>query len=147
MKRTLFITCALIVLGLLTAGFVYSESFEEYKARLRSEVRNEMGIDTTVRKTVPSIPAPSAQVKKTVTKTVTKQAGISKSVRDKLNEITVLEKVNYAAASKAVFSIMIIALIPAITAKVKGRSFIAWYVLGLLFFIIVFPVSVFMRRT
>ena len=28
----------------------------------------------------------------------------------------------------------------------KGRSFIAWYVLGLLFWIVVFPVSVFLKK-
>ncbi|MFQ5952501.1 MAG: hypothetical protein ACE5JK_03745, partial [Candidatus Omnitrophota bacterium] len=122
MKRVFVFVCIFVVLSFFLAGLAYSQTLKDYKARVRAEVRREMGLDEPG--------APKAQKEKRMP-----DEGEKRHIKS-VSEI----------ARRSAAILMIIALIPAIIAKVKGRSFIAWYVLGLLFFIIVFPVSVFMKK-
>ncbi|RKY40847.1 MAG: hypothetical protein DRP85_07750 [Candidatus Makaraimicrobium thalassicum] len=117
MKKIFVFGCASIVLSFFLAGLIYSQSLEEIRAKVRSEVRREMGIDESGK--------PDVQQDR--------ERGTP--VRTGLEIIQQLALIS-----------MIIALIPAAIAKVKGRSFIAWWVLGLICFIVVFPVSIFMKK-
>ena len=117
MKKALAFGCAIIVSSFLLAGLAYSQSLEETKARIRSEVRSEMGIGDPGKPDVRQ-----------------------KGERDGSGR-TGLQIIHQLALIA-----MAIALIPATIAKVKGRSFIAWWVLGMVCFVVVFPVSVFMKK-
>ena len=117
MKKIFVFGCASIVLSFFLAGLIYSQSLEEIRVKVRSEVRREMGIDESGK--------PDVQQDR--------ERGTP--VRTGLEIIQQLALIS-----------MIIALIPAAIAKVKGRSFIAWWVLGLICFIVVFPVSIFMKK-
>ncbi|MFH1553134.1 MAG: hypothetical protein ABID83_05835 [Candidatus Omnitrophota bacterium] len=121
MKKLFVLVCVTIVFSLFLAGWGYSQSLEEIRAQAKSEVRSELGLDA------PAKPAVKQQTKK-VTPKVT-------PIRIGPNIIHQLMLVS-----------MIIALIPATIAKVKGRSFIAWWFLGLVCFIVVFPISVYMKK-
>ena len=109
---------AIIVLSVLFAGAVYAQSLAEIREKAKAEVRSEMGIDN-------------------------RQAPVQRSGDSKTSivispELTMLQKVALIG--------IVIALIPAIIARMKGRSFIAWWVLGLIAFIVVFPISVYMKK-
>jgi len=116
-KKVLVFSCAIIVLSLFLAGLVYSQSLEEIRAQVKAEVRRNMGLDEPVKQRV-------QQQKRVDTPEKTK--------------LQILQEVALIA--------MLIAVIPATIAKIKGRSFIAWWVLGLLCFIVVLPVSVYMKK-
>jgi len=119
MKKVFVSGCVSMVLSFFLAGLAYSQSLEEIRARARSEVRSEMGIDA------PGKP----------------------DVRQERRQGTsTLDKTGVEIIRKLALISMVIALIPATIAKAKGRSFIAWWVLGLICFIVVFPVSVYMKK-
>ena len=118
MKKVFVFGCVSIVLSFFLAGLAYSQSLEEIRAEARSEVRSEMGIDKPEKRYVQ---------------------------QERKRDMPV--KVRVEIIRKLALISMIIALIPATIAKVKGRSFIAWWVLGLICFIVVFPVSMYMKKT
>jgi hypothetical protein len=113
MKKVFVFSCMIIALSLFLAGLAYSQSLEEIRAQVRTEVRSELGLDESR--------APEKQEKR--------------ASRTKLDII-----------KESALILMVLALIPATIAKLKGRSFIAWWVLGLLCFIVVFPVSVYLKK-
>ena len=117
MKKVLVFSCAIIVLSFFLANLVYSQSLEDIKARARAEVRSEMGLDKPEKRYVQQVEEVGTPVR------------------------TRLEIMQQGA-----LILMVVALIPATVAKVKGRSFIAWWVLGLIGFIAVFPISIFMKK-
>ena len=117
MKKVLVFSCAIIVLSFFLANLVYSQSLEDIKAKARAEVRSEMGLDKPEKRYVQQVEEVGTPVR------------------------TRLEIMQQGA-----LILMVIALIPATVAKVKGRSFIAWWVLGLIGFIVVFPISMFMKK-
>lgn len=121
MKKVFLVACFFIILSCFMTGAVYSQSLEQIKRQARAEVRREMGLDD---------PAPAAQ-KKYVEKTKEVSSPASPRV-DMVKQIVGI--------------MMIIAIIPGAIAKFKGRSFIAWWLLGLLCFIVVFPASVYMKK-
>lgn len=115
------------------------ESLSEIKARIRREVENEVGA-----KKAPLPPNP-ASAKDTVKKTGTKQPSRQTLTKNSI-EIPVPFDIDPNIASRLAFIIMFFALVPASIARMKGRSFIAWWVLGTLFFIFVMPIAVFMKN-
>ena len=123
MKRIFLISCVIIVLGLLISGEAYSQSLEEIKAQARAEVRREMGLDDPA-------PAPTT----------------GKRYVEKTREVAAPGSPRVDMVKQIVGIMMVIAIIPGAIAKIKGRSFIAWWVLGLLCFIVVFPISVYMKK-
>jgi hypothetical protein len=121
MKKVFVFGCAIIVLMLFLAGVVYSQSLEEIRAQAKAEVKREMGISE------PEPERPRVKVRE-------ERAG-SMSITF---SPTLIQQLALIA--------ILIALIPATIAKVKGRSFIAWWVLGILCFIVVFPISIYMKK-
>ena len=121
MKKVLIYGCTVIVLILLMTGLAYSQSLrpqtlEEIRAQARAEVRREMGV------------------------------GETETIDMHKEESPAHLRTRLQIMQQSVLVLMVLALIPAMIAKLKGRSFIAWYVLGLLFWIVVFPVSVFLKK-
>lgn len=125
MKKSLIFSCIVIVSGLFVSVPANSQSLEEIKASVRAEVRQEMGLDTPKKS-----PAPARQTGRTQEAKKTSAFALPK-----------LDTVQ-----QAVLVLAVIALIPATIAKTKGRSFIAWWVLGLLCFIIVIPAAIYMKK-
>ncbi|MFC1480244.1 hypothetical protein ACFL5Y_02210 [Candidatus Omnitrophota bacterium] len=121
MKKLFVLGCVIIVFSLFLAGWGYSQTMEQIRAQAKAEVRSELGLDE------PAKPAVKRQTKKTTPKVTSIRLGPN-----------IIHQVMFVA--------MVIALIPATIAKVKGRSFIAWWVLGLVLFIVVFPISVYMKK-
>jgi hypothetical protein len=122
-KRVFIILlCALFFAGFFLTPASHSQSLEEIRAKARAEVRREMGLDEPVRPDM-------------------RQEGISGT---KEKGMPVRSKTDILI--QAAFILMVLAIIPATIAKVKGRSFIAWWVLGLLCFIVVFPISIYMKK-
>ena len=118
MKRVFAFICIIIVLGCLVSGVCGAQSLEEIKAQARAEVRSEMGLDQ---------PQPRQQQ---YVKPVNASSGMTR-----------LELIQQVA-----LILVLLAFIPATIAKIKGRSFIAWWVLGFLCFIVVFPAAIYMKK-
>ena len=118
MKKVLVFSCVIIVLGILLGGSVSAQNLEDMKAQARAQVRREMGLDS------PQTP---------------QQRYVQQ--QDVAPARTRLELIQ-----QVVLILILLAFIPATVAKIKGRSFIAWWVLGLLCFIIVFPAAVYMKK-
>jgi hypothetical protein len=123
MKRISIVVCVIIVLGLLAGVSAWSQSvqpqdLEEIRAKVRAEVKREMGVREPEK--------PDVQQK---------EQRVAPHLRTRLEIM-----------QQGALVLLVLALIPAVIAKVKGRSFIAWYVLGLLLWIVAFPASVFMRK-
>ncbi|MFC1548826.1 hypothetical protein ACFL5E_02585 [Candidatus Omnitrophota bacterium] len=116
MRRLFVSICVMGILAILMTGLVCAETMEEIKARARAEARQEMGLDKPAK--------PVAQ----------QETGRSPmSTGQRLLQQLILLAIG-------------LAVIPATIAKVKGRSFIAWWVLGLLFFPVVFFISLFIKK-
>jgi hypothetical protein len=94
------------------------QTLEEIRAQARAEVRREMGIDETRKP----------------------------DVQQKEERAAPHLKTRMEIMQQGALILLALALIPAIIAKAKGRSFIAWYVLGILLWIVAFPAAVFMRK-
>lgn len=121
-RYLIIITCALFFMSFFLAAVSYSQSLEEIRAQVRAEVKQEMGIDEPARRQTPQETLPRAR-----------EEGMR--VRSKTDLLV-----------QSALILMVLAIIPATIAKVKGRSFIAWWVLGLLCFIVVFPISIYMKK-
>ncbi len=121
-----FLLCMLI----LPCKLAHTETLEEIKARVRNEVRSQYG------KTPASPRDPGEAVKTSKKPQTAKKSG----------DLSMLLDVEPDTALRFAFVIMLFAVIPAAIARAKGRSFIAWWVLGTLFFIIVMPVSIFLKK-
>ena len=125
MKKLSIFACVLVVLILFTAVLAYSQSLEQIKASVRAQVRQEMGLDQPERSPSPAQQSPRRQeTKKTAALTL-----------PKLNTV-----------QQIMLILAVIAFVPATIAKMKGRSFIAWWVLGFLCFIVVIPAAVYMKK-
>lgn len=133
MKKVFLVGFAGIVASLLMAGLVYSQSLDEIRAEVRAEVRREM----SVRK--PRVQPVVRRAEKPVVKSAVRQ--VVEEIGTGMSDETRIEVIR-----KVTLFMMGLALIPAGIAKVKGRSFIAWWILGLLCFIIVLPASIFMKK-
>lgn len=118
MKKVLVCSCIVIVLGMVLSGLVYAQSLEEIKAQARAQVRNEMGLDRPVKQ---------------------QEYVQQQDIRPAKTRLELLQQ--------AALILILLAFIPATIAKLKGRSFIAWWVLGLVGFIIAFPASVYIKKT
>ena len=119
MKKVFAVICIIIILGFLLSGIANAQSLEEIKAQARAQVRSELGLDRLQ----------SSQKQQYV-----QQVNVS-SVRTRLEFM-----------QQVALILILLAFIPATIAKIKGRSFIAWWILGLLCFIVVFPASIYMRK-
>ncbi len=108
-----------------------AESLEEMKARIRNEVRDQYGARP------PLTPAYQRNADQNVK---------TPQTRKKTTDLSMLLDVDPATALRFALVIMLFAVIPAAIARSKGRSFIAWWVLGTLFFIIVMPLSLFLKK-
>ncbi len=121
------------LLCVLVAGRGHSQSMEDVKSQIREQVKREMGVSDASQQ--PQQPVPQRR----------ETAAVKKKVAVKQWNVPLLDELDDETLVKLLLVLMVIALLPAAIAKAKGRSFIAWWVLGVLFFIIVFPVSVFMK--
>jgi len=119
MKKVFAFICIIIVLGFLVSGVAGAQSLEEIKAQARAQVRSEMGLDQ---------PQPRQQQK--YVQQVNASSGMTR-----------LELIQQVA-----LILVLLAFIPATIAKIKGRSFIAWWILGFLCFIVVFPAAIYMKK-
>lgn len=126
MRKCIAVIILLTLFGcLLTSPARAQRSLEELKASLRAQVRSEMGMDSSQR--------PSRQA-----------SDAAGGRRRSLSLDNVLNS-QEPWRLKLVFALVVIALIPAVIAKTKGRSFVAWWTLGMLLFIVALPASVFMK--
>lgn len=117
MKKLFVFSCAIIILTFIFAGVVYSQSLEEIREQVRNQVRSEMGVD-------------QPQQQQRYVQKVDVTPGRTK-----------IQLIHQAA-----IILIALAFIPATIAKLKGRSFIAWWVLGLFGFIVAFPISVYIKK-
>ncbi len=127
MKKIIFLISVFLVFSLYCPLSARAQLSEADKARMRAEARQEAGI------TDASYPSSKA-----TTRSQTRSAPRSASMDMILN-------IPAGTFWKLVFLMVVVGLIPAGIAKYKGRSFIAWWVLGILFFIAAFPASLFMK--
>ena len=109
----------------------HAETLEEMKARIRNEVKDRYGASPPL---TPSYQQDTAQ-------NVT-----TPQTRKKASDFSLLPDIDPDTALRFAFVIMLFAVIPAAIARSKGRSFIAWWVLGTLFFVIVMPLSLFLKK-
>lgn len=118
MKKILLFSCFIILLGCFCIEKACSQdSMEQIKAQARAQARQELGI---------------TEVRPQIAERKTEEINPAKTKLEILKQIALIG--------------IIIALIPATIAKLKGRSFIAWWVLGLACFIIVLPISIYMKK-
>ena len=116
MKKLCIFILIVLFARVLIPAISHAQNMEDIKAQARAQVRREMGLDK-----------PQEQY-------VAREREVKVPVKDRLVLLQEVALVGF-----------IIALIPAAIAKVKGRSFIAWWVLGLVGFIIALPASIFMK--
>ncbi|MFH1664585.1 MAG: SHOCT domain-containing protein [Candidatus Omnitrophota bacterium] len=121
-KRCLLITISVVSLYFLSAVRSPSQTLEELKAGIKAQVRQEMGLTSAPERRS----APQKKINPLPAKGKTALPG--KNIPLQLAAIS-----------------MLIAFIPAAIAKAKGRSFVAWWLLGALLFIVAFPSAVFMK--
>jgi steroid delta-isomerase-like uncharacterized protein len=123
MKKILVCCAAVSLLVIVFRGQASAQSLEDIRARAREEVRREMGISapagTPVRQDGAG-PGPAGPARKDVPRTT----------GDLLRQAALI--------------LAGIALLPASIARFRGRSFIAWWVLGVLFFPIALLASLFL---
>ncbi|MBD3296663.1 MAG: hypothetical protein GF392_04785 [Candidatus Omnitrophica bacterium] len=124
MKKILICSAVAVVLVINSQERVSSQSLEEIRARARAEVREEMGISAPVN-------APADRRATERERASSTGGSASRSVDDLLKQAALI--------------LAGIALLPAAIAKFRGRSFIAWWVLGVLFFPIALLASLFIR--
>lgn len=130
MRKIVFFVSLFFMFSLYCPLSARAQLSEAEKAKMRAEARQEYGItDADLTK---------AQQRTTTSRTQTKAAPRSAS-------IDVILGIPAGTFWKLVLLMVVIGLIPAGIAKYKGRSFIAWWVLGILFFIAAFPASLFMK--
>ncbi|MFH1878727.1 MAG: SHOCT domain-containing protein [Candidatus Omnitrophota bacterium] len=132
----------------------YPKSLEEIKAEIRAEVQKEFAGQKSGK------PVSKPREQKLSVKSFSGNQGSSGQIRprssaesgspvekfidwiEKLRALG-LNEIDSVTIRMGVVILAVIALIPALIAKRKGRSFIVWWMLGFLFFVFVFPLSLF----
>ncbi len=137
MRQLAVIISAGMVLCVFLAGRAFPKTLEEIKAEVREEVKREFGVLPSPK------PAPVPIVRDV------------KPSKTPAGEETVSQKPFYAeifaGASQetvliSVVSLLLLAFVPATIAALKGRSFLLWWIMGVLFFVITLPVSVLIKN-
>ena len=153
MKKKYIVGIVLTVM-LFCASFPgYAESIEEMKARIREQVKNDVSFN---RVTTKPAPKPAAQKNDTYrSNRISAEDTHSEKEPAKTNPIVLITvfsvllgvgNLDPDTLRRSLYILMVFAIIPAIIAKQKGRSFIAWWLLSVLFFIFVLPITLFMKK-
>lgn len=143
-KMTFFWTVAVVMVLSFIPVRAQAETLEEAKERIRQEVIDEYG-PAPAKQQPAQFRAVSTQEKKQV-KALPKKSQKQPAQKSPM-DMSLPFGVSLEAALRMIMVMMFFAIIPAVIAKLKGRSFIAWWVLGTLFFIFTLPIAVFMRST
>lgn len=142
LRRSVLFTAAVMAL-FFVSSMAWSETIEEAKERIRREVESEMAPRKEPLPPSPASAKDTYPAKKKVKQEI--NSGKKQAQAGNTIEIPVPFDITPELAFRLAFVTMFFALIPAVIARMKGRSFIAWWVLGALFFIFVMPIAVFMR--
>ena len=138
MRRLTIIISVGMVLCVFLAGEVYSKTLEEMKAEIREEVRREFGI------TPSSTPTrePADRVERPSVKSITQQeSGGQVSLYDEI-----FGGIDQETIVISVVSLFLLAFIPATVAAIKGRNFLLWLIMSLLFLPFTLPISVIIKN-
>lgn len=144
--RRIFVFFGVIAVTILplAPARAQAETMEEMKERIRQEVTAEYGPAPVKKQAQPgqfrAAPAQEKTEAKAAPQKLVKQPAVKKPM-----DMSLPFGVSPEAAVKMVVVMMFFAVIPGVIARLKGRSFIAWWLLGTLFFIFVLPIAVFMK--
>jgi len=150
--------------------FAADQSLEEMKAQIRSQVKQDMSGDSSFRQAPNRSLSPEEQLKEEARAQVRQEMGITKpkpaadtsgkTVKNKKipdvkqtarNFVRVLEGLGLTTFDadgiiKWLSIMLILGLIPAFLARSKGYNFFIWWIMGIFFFIVALPVTLFLGK-
>ncbi|MDD3089728.1 MAG: hypothetical protein PHT95_07275 [Candidatus Omnitrophica bacterium] len=134
LKKMVFLTFILFFTMICSGLRAHAQSLEDIKAQIRRQVKDEYGASQQQSRPVADTERPG-----------TAKETLKKVESPKRHQVSFPLDAAATNGLRLAFLMIFFGLAPAGVAKVKGRSFMAWWTLGTLFFIFALPAALIMK--